>query len=194
MTEIDRLPVAQLPSRYEVSRTVIYERMAALQLTPEKKGNKAFVDAEQIKLLDDLHKALKQGLSTLDFLESRGLLTGLSTSQKYTESFQLEPSALQSTGQSSLQSTEPSGLQLALQSTLEAIAARLQPQEPDPCAFLRTLEEAYQNGWLLSTSQVAKLLGLKPSSVNHHKSFSRHGFTFIKQGKNGSESAWAVSK
>ncbi|MBD2057805.1 hypothetical protein H6F88_17560 [Oculatella sp. FACHB-28] len=53
MTEItvDSLPVAQLPDRYSIARSVLYNRLLELKIETEKRGNKAYVNAEQIELL-----------------------------------------------------------------------------------------------------------------------------------------------
>lgn len=60
---------------------------------------------------------------------------------------------------------------------------------PDPLANLRMLQEACDRGWLLSSSQLAPLVGLKSL---HGKAFERHGFKFVKVGRNGVQSAWKV--
>lgn len=182
-TQIDRLPVAQLPSRYGISRTVLYERFAALKIEPERRGNKAYVNAQQLELLDGLHEHLHQGGSTADFLERTGLL------------------AVQSTGQPSKLSAELSTGQLAappesvsLSVLVEAIAAKLASPAPDLLACFRVLEEACQHRWLLSTSHLSWCLGLSPKTLGSYDSFERYGFRFAKCGRNGSETAWAITK
>jgi len=81
---------------------------------------------------------------------------------------------------------------LALALVVDAIAGKLQDLTlADPMVNLRSLEEACDRGWLLSTSQLAPLLGLK--SLNG-KEFCRYGFRFTRVGRNGSESAWRVGK
>lgn len=178
MTEslIDSLPVAQLPDRYSLSRSVVYERLAALKIEPERRGNKAYINAKQLELLDNLHSFLQGGGSTADFLAATGL------SNRQTD----RPTA----GQSALSiQTEPAA---ALVSLVEAIAHRLPAPPPaSPLSNLEALEQAAQHGWLLSTSQLAPLLGLKTLSG---KTVQRYGFTFTRVGKNGAESAWSIQK
>jgi len=53
------------------------------------------------------------------------------------------------------------------------------------------LERVAEKGWLLSTSQLAPLLGLRSLSG---KVFERYGFSFTRVGRNGAESAWRVGK
>lgn len=59
---------------------------------------------------------------------------------------------------------------------------------------LRELEEAYQNKWILSTSQLLSLLDLKklPSSI----SFERYGFIFTNDSTQtqGQYKGWRVTK
>lgn len=146
-----------------------------MKIEPERKGNKAYVNAQQIELLDGLHSHLASGGSTLEFLEQLGLSGGQSTEQ--------------STGQL----TEvDSNVSLSL--LIEAIASRLSPPEPDPFTSFRILEEACQNRWLFSTSHLAMLLDLSRRTIGSLKSFSRYGFTFTKCGRNGTQAAWRVTK
>lgn len=181
MTEalLDSLPVASLQKRYDIARSVVYERIKALRIETEKRGNKAYVNAQQIELLDNLHAFLKGGGSTAEFLA----FTGLSAEQSAEQD---EVSALQPAGQMAMEQME------AIALLVEAIAQRLPTSPPaDPLANLQALEQAAQNGWLLSTSQLAPLLGLKTLSG---KELHRYGFTFTRVGKNGAESAWAIAK
>jgi len=186
MTEalLDSLPVASLPDRYSISRSVLYDRIKALNIEPEKRGNKAYVNSNQLELLDSLHAFLNNGGSTADFLAS----TGLSAEQS-------DEDALQSSGQ--MVAMEQVGAIFSETAKLnallvEALTQRLpSPLPTDPLANLEALEKAAQNGWLLSTSQLAPLLGLKTLGG---KELQRYGFTFKRVGRNGAESAWSVAK
>jgi hypothetical protein len=64
----------------------------------------------------------------------------------------------------------------------------------DPLAPQRALEEAYQHGWQLSTSQLAQILGLSPKNLGRYQSFERFGFTFTKGGRQGQQATWMVTK
>lgn len=179
---INRLPVSQLSDRYNLVRSAIYNRLDALRIKPERVGNKAYVNAEQLKLLDDLHQFIQAGGNTAEFLEMRGI-------QKEPE----QPPDM-STG---LSTSQPDIVRLVAMIASE-IAARFQPPvaDPDPLAYFETLERAAQNGWLLRTSEVAYLLDLPPSSIREYGDrFSEAGFVFTKAGyRTRGEVAWKVSK
>lgn len=173
-TTIDSLPVASLPDRYGIARSVLYNRLTDLKIETEKRGNKAYVSADQLQLLDELHQHIQAGSNTAEFLASHGLTnrqTGLSGEQ--------------SVGQ--LAVMEPSALMAALMSAFSVV----QPPQSDSLTNLERLEKACSHGWLLSTSQLAPLLGLKSLTG---KKIHRYGFTFTRVGRNGAESAWAIAK
>ncbi len=57
------------------------------------------------------------------------------------------------------------------------------------------LERASSRGWLLSTSDLALLIGLEPTTVVRHEQLSRWGFTFVKSAeRTGREVNWVVKR
>ncbi|MEH1825328.1 MAG: hypothetical protein V7L22_08150 [Nostoc sp.] len=50
MTKLDRVPVAQLPDKYGIVKSVIYDRINRLGIKPTKIGNKSYVSGEQLEL------------------------------------------------------------------------------------------------------------------------------------------------
>ncbi len=98
---------------------------------------------------------------------------------------------------SGLSTVQPDMVQLIAAIAAE-MASRLQAAAPpaEPLAYFDTLEKAYRNGWLLSTSELADLLDLLPAEIRAYgDSFSEAGFMFTKAGyRVGGEVAWRVSK
>ncbi|MBE9170230.1 hypothetical protein IQ238_22835 [Pleurocapsales cyanobacterium LEGE 06147] len=185
--EIDLIPLSQLPSRYGIARSNLYNRLKDLQIEPIKQGKKAFVNSSQLQLLDQLHAHLQQGGITSEFVkQQQGLIaSGTGTMETGT----LSPAQHRSEPMVVIQPT-------ALVSVLEAVVKRLLPSSKSRLSYLRELEEAYQNGWLLSTSEVADLLGLSPSTVTGYgQEFNDAGFVFTRVGiRKGGEIAWAIDK
>lgn len=193
--EIDRLPVNQLTERYGLVRSAVYTRMDALGIKPERIGNKSYVNADQIRLLDELHEFIQRGGTTAEFQERYGLpRTGSSNSSNSSSSLSSE----QSSGLSAIQ---PDIIELITRIAAE-IASRFQPSPvaSNPLAYFEmayfeVLERAAQGGWLLKNSEVGRLLDIAPSELQlYSDSFSEAGFTFTKAGYRKGEVAWRVSK
>lgn len=184
--EIDRVPVSQLPSRYSIARSALYTRLKDLKIEPEKQGKKAFVNANQLKQLDALHSHIQKGGTTGEFLKQQSTLGELPTEDSPGQSSAV---VQDSPGQIT---TSPTA---ALATVVEAIVKRLIPA-PSRLSYLRELEEAYSQGWLLSTSELADLLRLTPGTITDYgEEFSDAGFTFTRAGKRkGGEIAWRIGK
>lgn len=188
---IDLVPLAQLPSRYGIARSNFYNRVKDLKIKSVKQGRRAFVTKADLELLDGLHAHLERGGTTFGFiqlLKKRGhQLTHVTTanssvSYSVEELDYIEPTI----------SLNPS----ALVGVIETVVKRLVPQSTSHLAYLKELENAYQNGWLLSTSEVSHLLGLTPRTIaNYGQKFSDAGFTFTRAGnRKGGEIAWSIDK
>jgi hypothetical protein len=184
--EIDRVPVSQLPSRYGIARSALYTRLKDLKIEPEKQGKKAFVNANQLQHLDALHEHIQKGGITGEFLKQLERPGQLATEDSPGQSRGL---VQDSPGK---MTTSPTA---ALVTVVEAIVKRLMPA-PSRLSYLRELEEAYSNGWLLSTGELADLLGLTSGTITDYgEEFNDAGFTFTRNGKRkGGEIAWRVSK
>lgn len=184
---IDRLPVASLPNRYGKARSVIYERIKALKLQTQQEGNKAFVDREQIELLDRAAEHIDGGGTIASFLELIGQSGGqLERGGQPTGQPDQNGSAI--VGQSDGQMIN-NGATFDFVGFMRAIEPLLRREAPpDPLAPQRRLQELSENGWLCSTSQLEQILGTKPREGN------RFGFNIRRAGKIGRQAAWKVSR
>lgn len=59
---------SELPERYEVVRSVVYDRLNALYIKPTRIGSKSYVLPDDLLLLDDLHAHLSDGGKTEEFV------------------------------------------------------------------------------------------------------------------------------
>lgn len=188
--EIERLPVSQLENRYGIVRSAVYTRLNALNIKPDKIGGKAYVNGEQLRLLDELHQFLQSGRNTPEFLEMRGMQKVEERSDEFFSDL--------STGSSTGLSTIPPDLIRLVSAIAAEMASRVQPPvpEPDRFAYFETLERATQNGWLLSTTEVAYLLKLPAADLQlYGDTFTEAGFIFTRSGyRSQGEVAWRVSK
>ncbi|MBE9077072.1 hypothetical protein IQ241_07140 [Romeria aff. gracilis LEGE 07310] len=183
--ELDRLPVSQLPARYELARSAVYTRMGALGIQPQKVGNRSFVNAQQVGLLDELHRFINSGGTTAEFIDRMGIA-------------QSGKNPGQSPNLSSGLSVTPPDIVGLVRAIMAEMSSRFQPPspEPDPLAYYRALEEVAQKGWQLKTSEVAYLLDLPPKEIERFDyQFYEAGFVFTRAGyRSGGEVAWRVSK
>jgi hypothetical protein len=161
---VDELPVASLTDRYGIGRTALYDRLKALHIEPEKRGKRAYVNSIQLAQLDELHEHLKVGGSLPDDFE------------KLEQAGQLAP-------------LSQSDLAAAMMAFTKAIQP--QPQPSDPLAHIRLLDEACEKGWRLSSSELRQLL--KRSRIVGNE-IRKYGFICTRNGKNGAESAWLVTR
>lgn len=175
--EVDRLTINQLIERYRLARSAVYKRIEALGIEAQKIGGKAFYSNAQVKLLDELHNFIQRGGNTAQFMEMRGIQP---------EEFVSDESSGLTTGQSDL---------LTLMNRMLPWLTPPAPA-PDPLGYFDKLEQACRNQWLLSTSEVASLLGMSATEIQRYGDrFCEAGFVFIRAGyRAGGELAWKVSK
>jgi hypothetical protein len=183
-TDIDELPLQSLPSRYGVARSQVFNRIKALGIETIKRKNKAYVNQDQLALLDDLHNLIQQG-KTLD--EAAAIVNPtLRQSRETPGQYNIVPTAGAFLGQSY---GTPGQLEL-----LQALVATLAQQQPpviNPLARFEQLQAMADHDWRPSTQELADILGLASLPG---PSFERYGFRFTRAGKNGAQTAWKVEK
>lgn len=186
--------VKELESRYRLTRSNIYNRINGLknkgyELEPLKQGQKSIFNADHVALLDRLNEHLDGGNDIASFPDIDGRIV---LSQPPARSIS-QPIERLTGHENGYQGSTPAVINLG--NLLETLSTHLAAPAPapalDPLANLRSLQDAYKNDWLLSSSQLKALIGVKPPSG---ASFSRYGFTFTRRGKNGAESAWQLTK
>ena len=150
--------------------------MEALGISPFKQGKRAYIHLEQLHQLDALHEHLAAGRHLQDFSTSA------------IETSQLEEVDVSN---SSIDNTNTNAPLERLVNAAESLTGALMDfASPDPISNWRRLQEATENGWLLTTSQVRELTGAKP----HGQSWQRGSFVFRKTGKIGREASWSVER
>jgi hypothetical protein len=171
MSEINKLPIKDLPDRYNIKRTALYTRFAAANITPEKDGTRSYISKEELEELDRLDSHIKTGGKLEDFQPANN--QSLVVSQE---------SAVNGTPRSADNFNET--LQL-----VEAIARHFQ-QQRDPLENYKALIFAAEQSLILPSSKVLELAGIKP----HGQQFERGSFRFTRAGKIGGQSGWKVEK
>ncbi len=177
--EIDNFPVSQLQSRYSIGKQAVYNRLDALGIKPFKEGNRSYITAMQLRLLDELHQHIAAGGTMADFSADKASpadTVDIVSSQLDTVETSITPSAAANFGE-----------------LVKAIATAIQPPA-DPLHYMDVLERAAEKDWLLTTAEVKQLISVKPKTSKGEKVYKRGCWLFQKAGKIGSKTAWKVSK
>jgi hypothetical protein len=74
----------------------------------------------------------------------------------------------------------------------DTIVTHLKPA--NPLEYLSILEQAANANWVISSTEVEQLIGVKPSTSNGKDSFERGNWRFIKSGKIGTQTGWRIEK
>ncbi len=212
-TEIDPYPVSELTTRFGIGRTALYSRMNALTIVPIKQGSKAFVSLQQLQRLDALNEHLKNGGGLTDFerVHRQGDEQEEQANPMLSDAIPTELSRREAGGaldflRMDVQSAAELVAALVVNPLVGGIKEALLTVFPAPLSrverglrlsHLRELEEAYEKGWLLSTSELADLLGLTATTVRSYGSqFEQAGFilTRAQATRARGELAWKVGK
>ena len=184
MTDIDRFPVKELMGRYGIGRTALYDRFKHANIKPDKEGTRSFISGEQLAELDRLNDHLASGGSLSDFAPA------------YSFPEEGQQLALIPNSSADVQPIEPASLQVLVEAVSvgveRAIASQAQP--PNPLWYMKELKQAAEEGWLLTTSEIRELIGVKPTANKGSNTYKRGCWTFTKAGKIGNQTAWQVSK
>lgn len=173
------LTVVELARRYGVSRQQIYQRLQATDLTPMKRGNRSFFAPEQVGELDRIHELLAQGFSLRDIADDRQLSED--------SHLKVEVKATPIRQPDTVAPTQNASHANALEMLADAIASAVKRSESvnsvSPLQVHRDLTEAAERKYVLSTKQLAEILGQSNSSLHGWNiETRRHGFTFVRHG------------
>jgi len=180
--QIDQMRTKQVANRYGIQYTSLHNRMTKLGIKPTRQGRESYLGASDIELLDRLDEHLKNN-GTFDnfaieqgdavpFVIEKSTVSGLVKSKRETNT--------------SIQSIQQDGLVEAL-----ALIARAQYDVLTP---QKTLKEATEEGFLLTSEQVGSILGYSKSTVSSWETGTiKLGFRFHKL-KEGSTVLWEVTR
>ncbi len=194
-THIDSFPVELLEDRYQVGHNALYNRLKGLGIKPFKVSRRAYITAQELERLDRLHAYLQQGGTINDFLAQEP--TPAKDLSLNRADIPVNLTQLISTVADAVAGAVVTSMRSTAGVIADAVAQRLNQLHAasDPLEYLRTLEEAYRNGWILSTSEVAHLLRVSPRTITEHgELFEDSGFVFVRVGKKRGEVAWRVAK
>ena len=177
------LTTRQAAERYgcENNYSTFHNRMVKLGIKPERRGRQSFLSQEQIQLLDRLDEHLRTGGTFGNFIIEEGATVPMPKNSSSMELVASSGHSIVSTG--SIGDIE---IVAALQAVASANYDILTPQ--------KRLKEAAEDGFVLTTEQVSRIVGLSHSTVSSWKTGTRKlGFHFHKEHE-GSSVVWKVSR
>ena len=151
--QIDNFPVSQLQSRYSIGKQAVYNRLDALDIKPFKEGNRSYITADQLRLLDELHQHIAAGGTMADFSAKK---------DSPADTVDIVSSQLDTVDKPILSPVAANFGEL-----VKAIATAIQPA--DPLHYMDVLERAAEKGWLLTTKEVRQLISVKPQTPKGEK-------------------------
>lgn len=163
------LSLEEARERYQLGRTALADRMRHCQITPTRSGNRSFIDAAQIDVLDQLDRHLAGGRGLTDF------------HSPYVKVEVDEPATAAIVPARDARPSPPEPLTVETPN-IDALAELER--------LLNFLDRASASGWKLPTSVVRHLLGATPRGSE----WRRFGFTFKPSGHHGQETAWLIMK
>jgi len=177
------LTTRQAAERYgcENNYSTFHNRMVKLGIKPERRGRQSFLSQDQIQLLDRLDEHLRTCGTFGNFIIEEGATIPMPKNSSSMKLVASNSHSIVSTG--SIGDIE---IVAALQSVASTNYDILTPQ--------KRLKEAAEDGFVLTTEQVSRIVGLSHSTVSSWKTGTRKlGFHFHKEYE-GSSVVWKVSR
>jgi len=198
-SEIDRFPVKSLMERYNITRSVLYNRFKGLGIIPTKFGRQSYVTGEELALLDQLH----------EYIQAGGYITGFIREFKIEEETEALPSEqpIERNGNHSTATVKRNGNQLATQNsliespevlekvietTVSSTVKAIRASNEDTLEDLETLQRIADNGWLIPTKRLAQIINRAPSTLARKPEVNYCGFRLIRAQQEGNQSLWQV--
>ena len=182
-TVLDNFPVSQLQSRFNIGKQAVYNRLDALKIKPFKEGNRSYLKPEQLELLDKLHEYVTHGGTMAEFKSQLDKVDSpLDTVDSKVDGLD-----------DLVKSSQSNDLELLVQVLSASVEKAITSgKSKSPLWYMKELKEATEEGWLLTTSQVQKLIGVKPKTKKGENTYTRGSFSFVKSGNIGTQTAWKV--
>lgn len=181
-SNIDRMRTRQVAERYGIEYNSLHNRMNKLGIKPTKEGRESFLSGDDIELLDRLHTHLSTSGNTFsNFVIEEGAIIPLVRESGNERKAELVKSSNASSG--TIVSPE-----------LVEILNIYARQQYDVLTPQKKLLEAATHKFLLTTDQVASILGYSRNTISSWESgTNKLGFSFTKI-KEGSSTLWQISQ
>jgi DNA-binding transcriptional regulator YiaG len=180
--QVDQMRTKQVADRYGIQYTSLHNRMTKLGIKPTRQGRESYLGASEIELLDRLDEHLK----------GNGTFENFAIEQGDAVPFIIDKSSGSSLAKS--KTTSNTSIQSIQQDELVEALALIARAQYDVLTPQKTLKEATDEGFLLTTEQVGSILGYSKSTVSSWENGTiKLGFRFHKL-KESSTVLWKVER
>jgi hypothetical protein len=168
-TVLDAIPTAKLMAELEAKRTSFYKAIALLKIQTFMDGKTSMVRTEDAQKLRDHYQS---------------------------KTVEINGEPVKTITLSELENRQADKRTNEIIPLIQALSAFIPQPVCDPFAQQRHLQEACDRKWILESTQLAQILGLK--NIQHlrgnKETFFRYGFELCRVGKNGRSDLWKISK
>lgn len=197
--EIDRYPVKSLMERYNITRSVLYNRLKGLGIVPVKFGRQSYVTGEELVLLDRLHEYIQAGGYITGFIKDYQLAdpTDSLPPEQEVERNGNKATATQTRNGNNLATQptiieSPDVLEKVIEATVSSTVKAIRASNKDSLEDLETLQRIADKGWLIPTKRLAEIIDRAPSTLARKPEINYCGFRLIRAQQEGNQSLWKV--
>lgn len=163
-------------ARYAISKQTLYVRMGAVGVTGSKRANRTFFATQDVFTLDAAHWHISQGFGLKDL---EAAVVGRLTDDGQT----IDVGHTTDTVHLTIAPAQERVVRSLAEAVTEAVKVVAPPPREDPLAPYRLLKEAATEGYILTTSTLAKVLGVSNSTLHGWNSREeRLGFVLKRSG------------
>ena len=164
-------------ARYSISKQTLYVRMGSVGITGTKRANRTLFTTQDVFTLDAAHWHLSQGFGLKD-LEAATRRDGVTDDDCLTVDAQTTDSV-----HLTIAPAQERVVRSLAEAVTEAVRVVAPSPKEDPLAPYRLLKEAATEGYILTTSTLAKVLGVSNSTLHGWNSREeRLGFLLERSG------------
>lgn len=168
MNSVNRVPVKDLTNRYNIGKTALYARFEAAGVKPIKEGTRSYISQQDLEELDRLDAFIKTG----------GVMS------------EFRPQIVPFEEMNSIEALQDEPANLTANLLMGLVERLIFTSQKSPLDRYRELEEVAKNEWILSTSDIEVIIGMKPRILG----MTYGSFQIIRCGKVGREAGWLIKK
>ena len=166
------MTIPELAERWGISRQQVYQRLNAAGISPLKRGRYSYLTPEMVAEMDEVDGLLRQGFSLRD-------VSSQTTGDRRQMTVDIQATPVIETPDHSA----ANGLEAFAQVLADAICKSSVVSNDNPLRSQQLLSQAADEGWVLSSKQIAECCGVSASTTHGwNRSVIKHGHRLERAG------------